>query len=62
MTNPTHVRLALGALLLTAAFSNGCTPQAAAPVDDAGATQSTPASDAGGSTTKTETSSGSGTK
>jgi hypothetical protein len=62
MTNPTHIRLALGVLLLTAAFSNGCTPQAATPVDDAGATQSTPASDAGGSTTKPETSSGSGTK
>lgn len=62
MTNQPHIRLVLGALLLTAAFSNGCTPQAAAPVDNAGATQSTPASDAGGSTTKTETSSGSGTK
>lgn len=62
MTNPTHIRLALAALLLTAAFSNGCTPQAAAPVGDAGATQSAPASDAGGSTTKTQTSSGSGTK
>ena len=62
MTNPQHFRLALGALLLTAAFLIGCTPQTATPVDDAGATQSTPASDAGGSTTKPETSSGSGTK
>ena len=62
MTNPIHIRLALAALLLTAAFSNGCTPQAAAPVDNAGATQSTPASDAGGSTTKSEASSGSGSK
>lgn len=62
MKNPTHIRLALGALLLTAVFSNGCAPQAAAPVDNAGATQSAPASDAGGSTTKPETSSGSGTK
>lgn len=62
MKNPTRIRLALGALLLTAVFSNGCTPQAAAPVDNAGATQSAPASDAGGSTTKPETNSGSGTK
>lgn len=62
MTNPQHLRLALGALLLTATVSIGCTSETAAPVDNAGATQSTPASDAGGSTTKTETSSGSGTK
>jgi len=62
MINPTHIRLVLGALLLTAAFSNGCTPQSVAPVDDASATQSTPAPEAGGSSTKSETSSGSGTK
>lgn len=62
MTNPTHIRWALGALLLTAAISNGCTPQAAAPVDDTAATQNTAAPDTSGSATKSDTSSGSGTK
>ncbi len=62
MSSSTHIRLALSVMLLTAAFSIGCTPQASAPTNDADATQSTPEPEAGGSTTKSEPSSGSGTK
>lgn len=62
MTNPKHIQSALSALLLAAGLSMGCTPRAPSPMDNTKAAPDKSVTEEGGSSTKSDVSSGSDSK